>query len=42
MATVAAMHDAVIEGVDAAAANLDPEGPRLTTQQAAAFGFDID
>lgn len=41
-ATVAAMHDAVIEGVDAAAANLDPAGPRLITQQAAAFGFDID
>jgi hypothetical protein len=41
-ATVAAMHDAVIEGADAAAADVDPAGPRLITQQAAAFGFDID
>jgi len=41
-ATVAAMHDAVLEGIDSATAELDPQGPRLITQQASAFGFTID
>jgi hypothetical protein len=41
-ATVAAMHDAVLEGIDAATAELDPESPRLIGQQAAEFGFNID
>ena len=41
-ATVAAMHDAVVEGIDSATAELDPQAPRLITQQASAFGFTID
>lgn len=41
-ATVAAMHDAVLEGIDSATAEQDPQAPRLITQQAGAFGFTID
>jgi hypothetical protein len=41
-ATVAAMHDAVLEGIDSATAEQDPRAPRLITQQAGAFGFTID
>ncbi len=41
-ATVAAMHDAVLEGIDSATAEQDPQAPRLITQQAGALGFTID